>query len=119
MIPSNSENQQAAWLFEEWATSKLTNVLTGVKTSAATRASSWAFQPMTAGFPADFTTAVSESLKIASPDNIYYEHMEEIVLKQNEALHAIYLGTSVQTAIANLQAAAEQIMTANPPSTGA
>lgn len=119
MIPSNSENQEAAWLFEEWATSKLTNVLTGVKTSAATRASSWAFQPMTAGFPADFTTAVSESLKIASPDNIYYEHMEEIVLKQNEALHAIYLGTSVQTAIANLQAAAEQIMTANPPSTGA
>lgn len=118
MIPSNSKNQEAAWLFEEWATGKLMNVLTGAKTSAATRASSWTFQPMTAGFPADFTTAISESLKIAAPDNVYYEHMEEIVMKQNDALHAIYLGQSVEKAVTDLQAAAEQILKENPPTAG-
>jgi multiple sugar transport system substrate-binding protein len=116
-IPTNSQHQAAAWLFLEWVTSKLQNVLTGVKTSAATRQSAWAFPPMVSSFQEGFATAVAQSLAIASPDNIYYAQYDEIVMKQNDALHAIYLGqkTAEQAVGVDLQAQVIQILKDHPP----
>ena len=116
-IPTNSQHQAAAWLFLEWATSKLQNVLTGVKTSAATRKSAWAFPPMVASFQEGFAAAVAGSIAIASPDSIYYAEYDEIVMKQNDALHAIYLGqkTAQQAVGVDLQAQVVQILKDHPP----
>ena len=116
-IPTNSQHQAASWLFLEWVTSKLQNVLTGVKTSAATRKSAWAFPPMVANFQEGFAAAVAQSIAIATPDNIYYSEYDEIVMKQNDALHAIYLGqkTAQQAVGVDLQAQVVQILKDHPP----
>ncbi|HSV31393.1 MAG TPA: sugar ABC transporter substrate-binding protein, partial [Atribacteraceae bacterium] len=76
-----SANQEAAWLFLQWATSKQIQFELAMKGVLAPRDSVWQDPRFMAQFPADFTEGVSLSLQTAviSPANIRFFEMVDIL----------------------------------------
>ena len=80
-VAENSEKKEAAWLFEQWATSAPVQAQLALKGILAPRASGWEIDGFNDVFPESFISAVRTSLETAviSPANLdFFELMDPL-----------------------------------------
>lgn len=102
-IPSNSENQGAAWYFIQWATSPEIEPLIGVKTGGAARLSTWSNPTYESSLNPEYIKVVNTAMATSRPAAIFYDGDAQIALPIIDAAHAIYGGTEPSAACEDLQ----------------
>lgn len=102
--------KKAAWLFIEWASSKYGEKFVAPNTWGAVRKSTWELPEMKQILPTEYVDTVSRSLEIAKYPALYFPGAQEVIQKALDALHAIYLGTPPEEAMATLQRQAIEIV---------
>jgi len=88
-VANNSDKQKQAWMFIEWATSKLMMYRVGLKGVVAPRSSVWAEPNFTNQFSPDFSAALSKTLEtavISHAHSRFFEMMDILVGEMQAAI---------------------------------
>lgn len=102
-IPANSENQEAAWYFIQWATSQEMEPKIGTATGGAARLSTWDNETYTSALNSDYVDAVQTAMQTSRPTAVFREGWKEIAIMIVDTVHAIYGGEDPAKAAENLQ----------------
>lgn len=102
-IPANSENQEAAWLFIQWATNKDQEPRIGVATGGAPRLSTWENEEYTGALNSEYIDAVLTSMQTSKSTVVFRPGWKEIAIAIVDSVQAMYGGEEPEAAVGALQ----------------
>jgi multiple sugar transport system substrate-binding protein len=109
-ISEKSAKKRQAWMFVEWATSKMMMYRVGLKGVVAPRASVWAEPEFSSQFTPDFSLALQETLKTAVISHAHSRFFEMMDILTGEMQKAILGEEDVEKALDFTQSRWEQII---------